>query len=220
MSSTQRDFMPALRFSSLTRFFDPVIAIYGREREFKRRVLREARLKAGERVLDLGCGTGTLALMARDAAPNLDIDGLDADEEILRSARSKAAAAGAPIRFTQGFSTELPYEDGSFDVVVSTLFFHHLNDEDKWSTAGEIARVLEPGGRLVVGDIGKPHDPVMRFAAAATVQLLDGRTTTQLNVDGRLPEVFRGAGLRDVRIADRLRTPVGTLEVIAARESA
>jgi len=209
--------MPALRFASLTRLFDPVVGIGTRERDFKRRVLREAALRPGERVLDLGCGTGTLALMARKTEPEIEIVGLDADPEILRTARSKADAANAPIQLIQGMSTELPFQDGEFDVVLSTLFFHHLRDEDKHATAVEIARVLKPEGRVAVGDLGRPQDPVMRVTAALTVQLLDGRTTTQLNVDGGLPGVFESAGFGAVAVADRMRTPAGTLEILTAR---
>jgi len=218
VSATDRDFMPALRFGSLTGLFDPVVAVYAREREFKRRVLRYAALQPGERVLDLGCGTGTLALMARETQPGIEIEGLDADPKVLRSARSKTRDAAASIDFHQGMSTDLPFENARFDVVLSTLFFHHLRDADKRTTAQEVARVLKPGGRLVVGDVGKPQDPAMRLMAAATVQLLDGRTTTQLNIDGGLPEILRGAGLDGVAVTDRLRTPVGTLEVYTGRK--
>jgi len=219
VSDAERDFMPALRFGSLTSLFDPVVAIWAREGEFKRRVLRHAALRSGERVLDLGCGTGTLALMAHADQPEVELDGLDADPAILRTARSKADASGVPISLREGFSTELPYEDGRFDVVLSTLFFHHLADADKRATASEIARVLKPGGRAVIGDLGKPQDPLMRLAVSTTVQVLDGRTTTSLNVAGGLPTVFREAGLVDVGVVDRLRTPVGTLEVVVARQS-
>jgi SAM-dependent methyltransferase len=218
MAQAEREFMPALRFGALTRLFDPVIAIYGREGEFKRRVLRQVTLAPGERVLDLGCGTGTLALMAAERAPGIEIDGLDADPEILARARSKTRRASVSIRFSEGFSTDLPYPDGSFDVVLSTLFFHHLEDGDKLVTAREIERVLKPGGRMVVGDVGRPQDRLMHLAVATTVQVLDGRTTTQLNVDGRLPDVFGRAGLHDVAVVDRLRTPIGTLDVTAGRK--
>jgi ubiquinone/menaquinone biosynthesis C-methylase UbiE len=219
MSQGERDFMPALRFRALTRLFDPIVATYAREGAFKRRLLRHADLRAGERVLDLGCGTGTLALMASETAPGIEIEGLDADREVLRSARAKADDAGCPIRFREGMATDLPYDDERFDVVLSTLFFHHLEDAAKRATAAEVARVLKPGGRVIVGDIGRPQDPLMRVAVAATVQLLDGPTTTRLNVAGGLASVFAYAGL-DTAVVDRLRTPVGTLETLAGCKDA
>ena len=111
-------------------------------------------------------------------------------------------------------STALPYEDASFDVVLSTLFFHHLPDESKRETAAEVVRVLRPGGRLVVADLGRPQDQLMRVAVRTTVQLLDGTATTALNVRGGLPEVLAGAGLEAVGVRDRVRSPTGTYEIV------
>lgn len=87
--------------------------------------------------------------------------GLDADAEMLHRARRTAAEAGVEVGFQQGFSDDLPYEDGSFDAVVSTLFFHHLILEAKRRTIVEITRVLKPGGELHVADWGRPADPLM-----------------------------------------------------------
>jgi ubiquinone/menaquinone biosynthesis C-methylase UbiE len=218
--SSTGEFKPALRFDRLTALFDPVVALTTRERAFKRLVLERARIEAGERLLDLGCGTGTLALMAHAQQPAAAIAGLDADPAILAQARAKTAAAGAPIDFHEGFSTRLPFAGERFDAIVSTLFFHHLSDADKRATAAEALRVLAPDGRLVVADLGRPQDPAMRLAVAATVQLLDGRPTTSLNVAGGLPRVFADAGFTAVTVTDRLRTPVGTIELVSARRPA
>lgn len=212
----ERAYKPALSFAPLTRFFDPLIAIVGRERAFKSRVLHRAALAAEEDVLDLGCGTGTLAIAAVADQPAARVTGLDADPEVLARARSKAKAAGVEIALDEGFSTGLPYEDGRFDAVLSTLFFHHLKDADKARTASEILRVLRPGGRLVVGDMGRSQDPLMRTATLLTVQMLDGFETTSASVAGELPGMLSDAGFADVRVTDRLRTPIGTLEVVTA----
>jgi len=118
----QDRFVPALRFTWLTGLFDPVSRLTTREGTFKRRVLERATLVEGERVLDLACGTGTLALAAARSVPGLRVTGVDGDPAILGRARAKA---GAEVTFDEGLSTELPYEDESFDVVLSTMFFHH-----------------------------------------------------------------------------------------------
>lgn len=209
-------FIPALRFRFLTPVYDTVVAHTTREATFKRRVLERAAIGDGERVLDLACGTGTLAVQVAEAVPGAQLTGVDGDPEVLERARAKAKAAGVEVSLDEGLSTELPYADSSFDVVLSTLFFHHLTDEAKRRTAEEIRRVLRPGGRLVVGDFGRPQDPLMR-AAVLAIQLGDGFASTSANVAGRLPAILRDAGLVDVAVTDRVRTPVGTIEVVAAR---
>ena len=212
--------MPALRYKRLTPLFDSVVAPLTRERIFKERLLDRARLCPGEDVLDLACGTGTLAIAAARATPGARVVGVDADPVVLAKARVKARRAGVDLAFDQALSTALPYENGGFDVVLSSLFFHHLDDDAKAASGDEILRILRPGGRLVVGDIGRPHGVGMRLAVLATVQLLDGVATTSANVAGRLPSVLTRAGLRDVAVTDRLRTPTGTIEIINATRPA
>jgi ubiquinone/menaquinone biosynthesis C-methylase UbiE len=215
VASRSRQFIPALRYDALTRLYDPVVAVSTREQGFKRRLLEHARVKAGESVLDLACGTGTLAIEVKKDSPKAKVSGIDADPAILSRAKRKAKDAGVKIEFRKGMSNELPYEDRSFDVVLSTLFFHHLTDEAKADTAEEVRRVLRQGGRLLVADWGRPQDPLMR-AAVLSVQLLDGFRTTSSNVAGKLPEVLRDARLKRVSVVDRMRTPLGTIEILSA----
>jgi len=193
-----------------------VVAVTTRESHFKGRVLDRAAVQNGERVLDLACGTGTLALEVLERAPGARVTGMDGDPEILERARDKADKAGAEADFDEGVSTDLPYADESFDVLLSTLFFHHLSDEAKRATADEIARVVRPGGRVAVADWGRPHDPLMR-AAFLPVQLLDGFANTGGNLAGALPGILAGAGLDHVEVSDRIRSPLGTIEVVTAR---
>lgn len=211
-------YIPALRFRFLTPVYDATIAYATREATFKRRVLERAAIRDGERVLDLACGTGTLAIQVAERLPAADVTGVDGDPEILQRARSKAERAGAKVGFDEGLSTELPYEDASFDVVLSTLFFHHLTDSAKRRTAEQVHRVLRPGGRLVVGDLGRPQDPLMRLAVLF-VQLGDGFASTRANVAGRLPSILAEGEFSNVEVTDRFRTPIGTIDVITARRA-
>jgi len=211
----RQQFVPALRFDALTRLYDPVVAITSRERGFKRRLLEHARIKDGESVLDLACGTGTLAIDVKKERPKARVSALDGDAGILTSARAKAREAGVKVEFERGLSTELPYDDRSFDVVLSTLFFHHLTDEAKADSAEEIRRVLRLGGRVLIADWGRPQDPLMRVMFL-NVQLLDGFGNTSSNVAGKLPEFLREARLKRVSVIDRMRTPLGTIEIVSA----
>ncbi len=160
-------YVPALRFRALTGLYDPVVRATTREAEFKRRLLDRAAIGPGDRVLDLACGTGTLAIEAKQRTPGAELVGVDGDPEMLARAREKAAAAGLEIELDEGLSTDLPYDDATFDRVLSTLFFHHLDLAGKRTTIAEIARVLRPGGELHVADWGRPSDPLMARALLA-----------------------------------------------------
>jgi ubiquinone/menaquinone biosynthesis C-methylase UbiE len=215
MPSSRDTYVPALAFDRLTPLFDPVVRVTTREQTFKRRLLDQAAIAPGERVLDLGCGTGTLALMAKRRQPDAELVGLDGDPTILARARSKAGDAEIDVHFDQGLADDLPYPDGSFDKVLSTLLFHHLTRTAKENAAREAARVLRPGGELHVVDWGAPPDPLARVQYLV-VQAFDGFEQTGDNVAGRLPEIFTAAGLSDVCERDRLRAMFGSLSLYSA----
>src|SRR5215208_3629157 len=210
----RQQFVPALRFDALTRVYDPVVALTSREAAFKRRLLEHARIKDGESVLDVACGTGTLAIEIKKDHPKAKVSGVDGDRAVLKRAKGKAKDAGVKIDLQQGLSNELPYDARSFDVVVSTLFFHHITDEAKADTAEELRRVLRLGGRVLIADWGRPQDPLMRMMFL-NVQMLDGFRNTSSNVAGKLPEFLRDAGLKRVSVVDRMRTPLGTIEIVS-----
>ncbi len=211
--------LPALRFKALTPLFDRVVHSTMRESTFKPLLLDQAELAPGVRVMDLGCGTGTLALLAKEREPGCEVVGVDGDPAILELAAGKAEQAGVDIAFDEALSTDLPYPDASFDRVLSTLFFHHLMPPDKERTLAEIRRVLRPGGQLHVADFTRPADPLQRLASAQ-VRVFDGIERTRQNFTGRLPDLFAAAGLREVTEHRRLRTGMGTLALLSAEAPA
>lgn len=218
MPTESRSYVPALGFASLTRLYDPVVRLTTREQRFKELLVEQAAPAQGQRILDLGCGTGTLGIQVKQRQPGAEVVGLDADPEMLDRAREKAVRAGVELELTEGLSTELPYEDASFDRVLSTLFFHHLDPEPKSQTTREIARVLRPGGELHVADWGRPSDPAMRVAFQG-IRLLDGLSNTAENYRGELPAIFERAGLANARETDRLRTMFGSLVLYRAERA-
>lgn len=208
-------YVPALGHERLTGLYDPVVRLTTREHAFKERLLTQAAIQPGMSVLDLGAGTGTLAILVKRRVPAARVSGLDGDPRMLARARAKAAEAGLELEFDQGMSSELPYPPAQFDRVLSTLFFHHLAPADKRRTVREISRVLRPGGELHVADWGRPSDPLMAVLSRS-IKLLDGVETTRENFAGALPSIFVEAGLERVRERDRMRTVYGTLAFYSA----
>jgi ubiquinone/menaquinone biosynthesis C-methylase UbiE len=216
MKTSSNSYIPALGYRWLTRFYDPVVRATAREATFKEALLRQASIQDGPRVLDLGCGTGTLAMMVKRANRSAAVSGLDADAEALRLARTKLEEAGIAVQLDQGRASALPYSAESFDRVLSSLFFHHLPSESKLEAMREVLRVLRPGGEFHIADWGKPTGPVMRLAFVG-VQLLDGFATTTDNVRGLLPDFLGLAGFENVEITNHYSTLLGTLSLYRAR---
>lgn len=211
----EQRYIPALAYRPLTAIYDPVVRLTTRETAFKPALLRQAALRPGQRVLDLACGTATLTIAAKQLQAQAEITGLDGDPDILQRAKAKAARAGVTLRFDQALSHGMPYADASFDCVLSSLFFHHLNRNNKLATLREVRRVLRPGGVLHVADWGRAANPLMRGLFLG-IQLLDGFNTTADNVAGLLPEFMRECGFQAVKETTRYATIFGTLSLYRA----
>jgi ubiquinone/menaquinone biosynthesis C-methylase UbiE len=135
--------------------YDLLIALLtlGRERRFRELLLGPARLEPGESVLDIGCGTGTLAIAAkRRVGPSAVVHGIDVSPEMIARARRKAKKAGEAIAFEVAAAQSLPFPDARFDVVLSTVMLHHLPRAARQQAVREARRVLKPGGRLLAVD--------------------------------------------------------------------
>ena len=209
------DYIGPMGHTSRLDLYDPGIRLALRERRFKRRLLAMAKLRPGFRVLDLGCGTGTLAIMAMRSEPGISVVGIDGFPAAIEIARGKAARNGVAIEFHLGLAQQLPYRDRCFDRVLSTLTFHHLTRQGKIEALAEIVRVLKTGGELHVADFGRPANLLMR-AAFSLVRRFDGVETTEDNVEGRLPDMIEEAGLENVRETGSYSTIVGTIRLYSA----
>ena len=219
MARNRAEYIPVLKYNWLTPLYDPLLRWTMRESTFKRRLVEQARIKRGHRVLDLGCGTATLTLLIKKAHLEAEVIGLDGDPKVLEIARGKVAKAGLDVTLDLGMSFELPYPDSSFDRVLSSLLFHHLTGENKGRTLKQVFRILRPGGELRVADFGKPQNFLMRIVSFPW-QIFEGFKTTADNVKGLLPELFQAAGFEEVQETSRYMTMFGTLSLYKPRKPA
>lgn len=152
------------RYDLMGWFLDTFV-FRGKWRELRQRTASLARIQPGETVLDVGCGTGTLAIEVQSRVGVTGrVFGVDPSTEQIARAHSKAARRNLPIDFQIGVIEQIPFPDQTFDVVLSTIMMHHLPDGLKRQGLAEIARALKPGGRLVIADFKRPQERQGRAA--------------------------------------------------------
>lgn len=202
---------PALLLKGLTQFYDIFARLFFPEKRFKRSLIAQAHLAPGQRVLDLGAGSGTLAIMIKKSQPEAHVVALDGDAEILMIAREKASQAKADIFLICGDVTALPYPAGSFDRKVTSLVMSLLSRTEKKRVVQDAYRVLRQEGELHIADFGPPHTPWGRWVAP-----LVGRFEPMAeNLAGILPELMIEAGFEKIQEAARFATLFGTLSLLS-----
>ncbi len=203
-------FVPALGFDLLTPLYDTLVGVTLNERAVKQQLIEQARIATGMTVVDLGCGTGTLALMIKQAHPGAHVIGVDVDAKILGIARAKIDAAGADVELRQGLVQEVGLAPASVDRVLTSLVLHHLTTDEKLSALHTLHGALKPGGELHVLDFGPPHNALMSLVSAP-FRFFDGHARTNDNFSGRLSRIIADAGFRDVAERGQRMSAFGTL---------
>jgi ubiquinone/menaquinone biosynthesis C-methylase UbiE len=186
--AAERTYVPATGHGFFLPLYDPLTKLAGIGK-LQGMLIVQAELQPGHAVLDIGCGTGTLAVAIKRAYPGVTVVGMDPDPPALARSVRKARRAGVSVRFDRGFADALDYADGAFDRVFSSMMFHHLGRDERSRVLAEVRRVLKPGGRLEFFDLaGGTHNFFGR--------MLHGRSVTAAGED-RLIRRMREAGLVD-----------------------
>lgn len=215
----QRTFLSAAGHDALLPFYDLMARLGGAGRLYDAvvdavadAVAEVVDVAAGEppRVLDVGCGTGTVLARLAGRLPGAQLTGADPDERVLRRARRKVARAGGQARWAEAFAQELPFPDGAFDVVVSSMMLHHLVGEAKAEMLAEVRRVLAAGGTFVLADVAGPMrgHRLARHRHGPAPEFTDD-----------LAAPVRAAGLVDVVEVARPTIRFGDVRVLRARRA-
>jgi demethylmenaquinone methyltransferase/2-methoxy-6-polyprenyl-1,4-benzoquinol methylase/phosphoethanolamine N-methyltransferase len=164
------------------RLYDWTAAAYtfGRESQLRERTLDAANVAAGDHVLDVGCGTGTLSVAARKRVdPTGSVHGVDASPEMIARARRKSVRSNLPVTFELAAAQSLPFPDATFDVILCSLALHHLPQEARAAALAEMRRVLKPGGRAVIVEFRRERrvsallNPIVLLHAFQNPRMLD-----------------------------------------------
>lgn len=214
-------FTPALgRFGSVSAY-DAVVARFTRETRWRAALVALAAPRPGDVLVDLGCGTGTLAVQLKQACPAAEVIGVDPDPAVLAIAREKAARAGVDVEWHVAMGDRLSEVVGAgrATTIVSSLVFHHCTTPVKRALLAAAYATLRPEGTLAMADYGLQRTRLMR-GLFLIVQAVDGWASTAPNARGALPGLMRDAGFDDVAERDVVNTPTGSISLYGARRPA
>ena len=152
-------------------------------------------------MLDIGCGTGTMAAMIKKLHPAAEVVGIDPDPDALAVCKRKSNRAGLAIEFDRGFADHMPYADASFDRVFSSFMFHHLTADEKSATLREIRRVLKAGASLHLLDFIRAHATQSKTSEHGLLVHRGGAVAER--IEERMTAIMDEAGFVDAKEVSR-----------------
>ncbi|WP_448625133.1 class I SAM-dependent methyltransferase [Geodermatophilus sp. URMC 64] len=198
LAEEQHGHLPPMGREWLLPLYDPFTRLLG-VRRLHEHLAETAAVRPGHRVLEIGCGTGNLALLVKARCPEATVTGIDPDLPALAIATRKSRRRRLPVRWDVGSAAELPYADGSVDRVLSSLMLHHVPDGQKARAIAEVHRVLRPGGELHLLDFGGPR----RSHASVLLRRAQADTRLRGQWEEGIADLLRGAGLTEVAVTGR-----------------
>lgn len=208
------NFIPALRLRLLTPLYDIFLRVVMKETTVKSRLIAQLNPNGNERILDFGCGTGTLTLMIKKAGPGCDVYGIDIDPEVLEIAGKKARHDFSNVHFILYDGITLPFDGDSFDKIVTSLVIHHLSPEKKPGIFRELHRVLKKGGELHILDFGIQRS----FYARLLTSILKFLEPIEENLLGKIPEYLKLSGFVDIEEVNYENTLLGTVSFYRSKK--
>lgn len=189
LSETRREFLPAAGRDVFLPLYDPMVSFMGAARA-REELIKQANIQPNQRVLDLGCGTGTLVVLLKRKYPAAEIVGVDPDPKALQRAQKKVRRAEVAVQLDEGFADELRYEAGTFDRVLSSFMLHHLEEPEREMTLREVLRVLKPAGTFHLLDFAGGEDK----APGCLGRLVNSHARLEDNSQQRILQLMRRAG--------------------------
>ena len=206
------------KFEKLAWVYDCAVSFwtffFGGERKVRGELIRHAGVREGERVLDVGCGTGTASfLMAEQAGPEGEVAGIDLSGRMIAIARKKLAKSGlGNISFHHANAEDIPFPDSYFDKVTFFAVLHEMNHEGRINALKETCRVLRPGGRVLICDLDVPEKSLGRLLMGLLL-LAEGKTARDMLRRGLAAEMGEAAG-ECLRVVQKRKMLSGLVQVL------
>jgi len=196
------DYIPPFEFHPLTRIYDFVLIFAGFGKKFREKIVNSVEIKNADKVLDVGCGTGMFLKLLKEKHDGVEAIGIDPDKGALEIA-TKRLTKFKDVKLIRGFGETLPFEDETFDIVFSTLAFHHMPTDIKQKAIKEIFRVLKKGGKLAIVDFGTARHH--RFYKI--ILFWEPFEYIKSNLDGVITKFMEEVGFKNVQ-EDSIKFPI------------